>query len=124
MDVNSFIFGEKGQLLLAGAMGGVVRWMTLRDHWSDGLISVAVGGICAAFVAPAALPLLEPYIGSLNIPPESFGSLSGFLIGIGGVAVSGFFIDAWRLRSKLIRRNRDTQQPVDPASPTDPEQPQ
>jgi hypothetical protein len=102
----SFIFGEKGQLLLAGAMGGIVRWMTLRDHWSDGLIAVLVGALCAVFVGPVALPLLQPVIGNLNVPPESIGSLSGFLIGIGGLTVSGLLIDFWRLRRTMLRSDR------------------
>lgn len=98
--------GEKTQLLVAGAVGGVVRWMTLRDHWSDGLISMAVGALSAMYLAPAAVPTLIPVLGNINVAPENVGPLSGFLIGIGGITASGFFIDAWRARRRMAREQR------------------
>lgn len=40
-----FLPSDKFQLLVAGALGGVVRWMTLSDHWTDGLILMVVGAL-------------------------------------------------------------------------------
>lgn len=100
-----WLTGDKGQLLLAGALGGVVRWLTLRDHWSDGLISIVVGAICALYISPLAIPAIAPALGAMNVPPESIHSLSGFLIGIGGITVSGLIMDLWRARKAAIEES-------------------
>jgi hypothetical protein len=98
-----FLFGtDKTQLVVAGALGGLVRWLTLRDHWIDGLIAIIVGAICAAFISPLALPALSPFLGQIGMPPESVNGFSGFLIGVGGISVSGLLLDVWRLRRKMI----------------------
>jgi hypothetical protein len=101
-----FLGGDKAQLLLAGALGGIVRWMTLRDHWTDGLISMVVGALSAMYLAPAAVPALIPWFGKISVAPENVGPLSGFLLGIGGITISGLIIDAWRLYRRFIRQNK------------------
>ncbi len=94
---------DKAQLIVAGALGGLVRWLTLRDHWVDGVVSILVGALSAMYIAPLAVPSLIPVLGNINVAPENVGGLSGFLIGIGGITVSGFFIDAWRLRRRMVK---------------------
>ena len=100
---------DKTQLIIAGALGGLVRWLTLRDHWADGLISIIVGAISSLYLSPLALPALTPFLGNLGMPPESVTGLSGFLLGIGGITASGFFIDVWRARRRFLK-----QQAVEP----------
>lgn len=99
-----WLVGDKAQMVLAGALGGVVRWATLRSHWSDGAIAIVIGAICAVYLSPLALPALAPGLGALSISPESVHGLSGFLIGLGGITVSGFIIDLWRARKALARK--------------------
>lgn len=94
---------ERTQLIVAGALGGLVRWLTLRDHWSDGLISIVVGAICSVYVSPLALPAIEPMLGNIGMPGDSITGLSGFLVGIGGITASGFFIDLWRARRRMLK---------------------
>ena len=101
----SWLAGDKAQMLIAGALGGVVRWLTLRDHWSDGLIAVAVGAICSVYLAPLVTPELVPMFGAINIARDSTNSLSGFIIGIGGITVSGFVMDMWRARRRIGRKD-------------------
>lgn len=96
------------QAAVSGAMGGVVRWLSLREDWRSGLISVTVGAICSVYLGPVALPLIEPVLGKLVVDPASRAGLSGFLIGLGGIAVSGFLIDVWQAR-KLLSRHKDQQ---------------
>ena len=91
-------------LIVAGALGGVVRWLTLRDSWQTGLISIVVGAICALFLSPLALPALVPMLGAIQIPPDSVSGLSGFLIGIGGVTVSGFILDILKFRVAFLKK--------------------
>lgn len=96
--------GDKAQLVLAGALGGVVRWMTLRDHWSDGLIAIFVGAICSVYLSPLALPALTPVLGAIQVAPESVIGVSGFLMGIGGITASGFVLDLWRARRRMLKQ--------------------
>ena len=96
--VSLWILGSKGQAVIAGALGGVVRWLAVRQKWQNGLVSVVVGAICALYLAPLAIPALEPIIGTIVIDPARQAGFSGFIIGMGGVGVVGFFIDFWRAR--------------------------
>jgi hypothetical protein len=50
MEYLQHFFATTGQLLLSGAAGGLVRWTTLKQHWRDGLISVAFGSLLALYV--------------------------------------------------------------------------
>jgi hypothetical protein len=94
--------GEIARLALAGALGGVVRWLTLRDGWVDGMASVIVGAICAVYLGPLVIPALTPVLGGLVVEEAGRSSLSGFLIGAGGTTFSGFLIDAWRVRRRKL----------------------
>jgi len=96
--MNDFSFlTEKGvAVVISGAAGGLVKWITLREKLMDGVASILVGGICAYYLSPLALPAIEPILGRLIIENDAKVGLSGFLIGVGGIAVSGFIIDIWR----------------------------
>ena len=103
----SWLGGDKAQMLIAGALGGVVRWLTLRDHWSDGIISVVVGAICSVYLSPLVTPGLVPMFGAINIARDSTNSLSGFIIGIGGITLSGMVMDLWRARRRQAKAEAD-----------------
>ena len=91
------------KLALAGAAGGIVRWFTIRDRmWPDGIINIVVGMLCAVYLAPVAVPLLGQVVGNVVGDAEQLSGLSGFLIGVGGLTVSGFIIDFWRTRKKIL----------------------
>ncbi len=93
-----------GPLMLAGIAGGVVRWATLRERWPDGLISILVGTLCAVFAGPAAFPLMGWVADVTRMNADSARSLAGFLIGAGGILVSGFIIDIWKERRREFRK--------------------
>lgn len=96
-------WANHGQLVLAGAAGGLVRWLTLKQHWVDGLISVSIGAILAIYIGPYAVGLFAQLVPFVGAPPESAIGLGGFLVGVGGIVVSGFIIDLWHLRRKLLK---------------------
>lgn len=78
-------------LAVAGALGGVVRWLTFKERWQDGLISIVVGAICAVYVTPWTVSLL-------NVPAsEQATNLAAFVTGVGGIGVVGFLIQFWRI---------------------------
>lgn len=108
MDQNfgAWLLSEKAQALVAGALGGVVRWLSLREDLRSGLISIAVGAICSLYLSPLAIPIVEPVLGKFVIDPSSRAGFSGFIMGIGGIAVAGFVIDLWKDRQSFRRGDK------------------
>ena len=109
-DLLVWFFGEKAQVAIAGAAGGLVRWLTLRAHWHDGLISIVAGAICALYLGPLAQPAITAMIGTFVLDPTSRASFSGFIIGLGGVSVAGFVMDVWKSRrwkAEADKKERD-----------------
>lgn len=103
-----WLLTTKATLAIAGAAGGMVRWLTLKESPLQGVVSILVGALCAIYIGPTALTLMNPVLGALGIEDhDSRMQLSGFLIGIGGITVSGFFIDVWNLRRKMLKSGDD-----------------
>ncbi len=96
-DILTWLLSEPGKAALAGALGGIVRWVTLREHWRDGILSLLVGAICAVYLGPLVAPILEPVIGKLAPGGDTVG-FSAFVVGIGGMSISGLLIDVFRAR--------------------------
>lgn len=91
-----WLIGDRGPAIVAGALGGVVRWITLHERTRDGIASIVVGAICASYLTPLVLPALTPVIGSFVGDELNRSGFSGFIIGLAGITVSGFFIDFFR----------------------------
>lgn len=106
-DFLAWLVGEKGQLAVAGALGGLVRWLSLRESRRDGLISVIVGAICALYLGPVAVPVIEQLIGRIVIEPASRAGLSGFIIGLGGIVATGVVLDVWHAWRRRLRGETD-----------------
>lgn len=96
-DLLNWILTEPGKAAFAGALGGVVRWVTLKEKWQDGFLSLIVGSICAVYLGPLVAPILEPVIGKLAPAGDSAG-FSAFVVGIGGISISGLITDIFRAR--------------------------
>ena len=89
-----WLHSDAGQMDLAGAAGGLVRWLTLRESLADGVVSLVVGCICALYLGPLGEPLLAPVIGKIS-PADPVG-FSSFVVGLGGIGFAGFGIDTLR----------------------------
>lgn len=76
----------------AGALGGVVRWVTLRADWREGVGAIIVGSICALYLGPLVEPLLEPVVGAIAPQSDSTG-FSGFIVGLGGISLTGWLLE-------------------------------
>lgn len=105
-DLIAWLFSPEGKAAIAGAAGGIVRWVTLREHWKDGTLSLLVGAICAIYLGPLVAPLLEPVIGKIA-PQSDAAGFSSFVVGLGGISLSGFLIDLIRARRTEIKRGRN-----------------
>jgi hypothetical protein len=94
-DLAAWLHSDAGQMALAGAAGGLVRWLTLRENWRDGAVSLVVGSICALYLGPLAEPLLAPAVGRIAAG-EGAAGFSSFVVGLGGIGFAGFVIETLR----------------------------
>lgn len=92
-DFPNIVFGEKAQVILAGAAGGVVRWLTLRQNWKDGMVAIIVGAICATYISPLAFPILDPMLKVVISDFVQRATFAGFIVGLGGIGLAGFILD-------------------------------
>lgn len=83
---------EPGKAALAGAAGGMMRWITLRSDWREGAAALVGGTICGVYLGPLALSILQPFLSPL-LPFTSLTALAGFAAGAGGIGLTGFIID-------------------------------
>ncbi len=100
---------DKGGAVLAGALGGVVRWITLKERILDGVASIAAGAICAVYLGPVIQPAITPLIGSFVLKESSRMAFGGFVLGLGGITVAGFIIDF--LKSWARKKTADKDDP-------------
>ena len=90
---------------IAGAAGGLVRWLTLKETVRDGATSISVGFISAIYLTPIAVDSLASVLDT-NRPDIIIGA-AGFLVGLSGVALIGALIDLWR--SSILFKNRQAE---------------
>lgn len=88
----SWLASEPAMLAIAGAAGGVVRWITLRNNWKEGLPALIVGAVCAVYLAPFIEPLIATPLNAVA-PDADVTSLAAFITGLGGIGMAGFMID-------------------------------
>lgn len=93
-----FFSDETTRAALAGALGGLVRWLTLRENWKEGGVSITVGAICAVYLGPLALPAVDPLLNNLISDTRAIEGFTTFMVGIGGIGVVGFVLDFWKAR--------------------------
>ncbi|QBR35417.1 hypothetical protein ETW23_03940 [Leisingera sp. NJS201] len=94
-DLAAWLQSDAGAAALAGAAGGLVRWLTLRENWRDGVVSLVVGSICAIYLGPLVEPVLAPVVGKITAGGDAAG-FSSFVVGLGGIGFSGFVIETLR----------------------------
>lgn len=106
-DWHLWVSTDTAKLMLAGAAGGIVRWVTLRQSWREGTASVIVGALCALYLGPIVQPLLDPLIGPIA-PGGDVAGFSSFVVGLGGISLAGMLID---VISRMPRRGQGNGQP-------------
>lgn len=100
----AWLVGPDGKVILAGAAGGLLRWMTLKSNWKDGLIAIGAGGLCAYYLGPLALPAMNAVLGQVVVDESNRQAFSGFIIGVGGIGVTAFILDVWEAVRRKARR--------------------
>ena len=95
------------KLAVAGALGGVVRWLTLKQGWPDNFISITVGAIFAAMGGPFVLHILRPVIDLTSVDAAPVATFSGFVSGLGGIVFAGIIMDVINIRRRLLRKENN-----------------
>ena len=111
---SRFLASGDGRAALAGAAGGLVRWLVMKTHWQDGLVAVLVGGICAVYLNPLAKPLVDAAFGHFVVESASRAGFSGFILGLGGIGITGFVMDV--IRSTLRQKQNEAKRGPDAGS--------
>jgi len=103
----TWLASDPGKAAVAGALGGVVRWITLRRNWKEGAGTLIVGCISAVYLGPIALAMASASTGVQVDPGGRTDDLANFLVGIGGISISGFFIQLFERRKKDLEGKSD-----------------
>lgn len=88
-----WIRSTSGQDVVAGAVGSLVRTITLREGFLQSLRTVAIGAPCAFYGTPIAVVLFRPFMGSAS--ENAIHGFAGFVSGIGGAIIVGWILDTW-----------------------------
>lgn len=91
----SLITGKE-PVIVAGAAGGLVRWVRLKERFLDGCMSVGVGAICALYLSPIMDSVITGWIPSAALTEAQRIGFAGFVIGLLGVGSVGFILDSIR----------------------------
>lgn len=81
------------KVVVAGALGGVVRWRALHESPIQGISSVIIGAISAIYLGPIIVPFFQLFISNFIVDPVSQQTFAGFVIGLTGTTLVGFVID-------------------------------
>ena len=94
--VLTWTAGTAGQIAIAGAAGGAVRWWMSRPglslrHLLTGAGSVITGAVFAQYFAPITLPVLEKWAGPMG---DGGFATAAFAAGLGGMSIAKIMIAA------------------------------
>lgn len=82
--------------IIAGAAGGVVRSISLRQNLRESIATVTVGILCSTYLSAPFAPVLVKWgQGLFPTLPDALGP-SGFIVGFLGIAFTGFIMDIFR----------------------------
>lgn len=91
---------------VAGAAGGVVRTLTPPHGKPWEIIpNVVIGALCAVYLGPVALGMLQSLTG-VEIT-EQGNNLGAFLVGLFGMTLTGFMIDALKIAREKRQETDD-----------------
>lgn len=89
------ISSPPGQVILAGIVGGLIRWITTEKTVRGGLAAMAAGLAAAWYLGPAAAALVSDVF---NVAPDNLGLLGAvaFTVGLGGVSIVALIVATFR----------------------------
>lgn len=98
--IGAWITGEAGRASLAGAAGGLVRWlMSERKRLRDGVVSILAGALMARYATPLMIAIIERHLGPLSGDVEG---TAGFAAGIVGMSIAKLVMGVIEARAKRL----------------------
>jgi hypothetical protein len=86
-DVLAHLTGNPdAKAALAGALGGITRWIVRSEAFREGLAIVSVGAICSWFLWPVGPAILKTLF-KIEVADKEVTHVFGFLIGAGGITL-------------------------------------
>lgn len=93
---------------MSGIAGGMSRWVAAREKfWPAGASSVILGCLAAVFLWPVGRPILEPWLGKLEMDPTTSIMFGGYVTGLMGLTLITFIIDFTQSRTKRGQSDDD-----------------
>lgn len=86
--VVTWLTGEAGRAMIAGAAGGLYRWMMQEKRkLGEGVLAVLGGALASQYLGPVVLAVLRLAGLKLADSPELYLT-SGFLAGLAGMSIA------------------------------------
>lgn len=103
--IFAWLVGEGGRVVIAGAAGGLIRWiMDERRRWRDGIVAVTTGVIFANYATPVGLILLNNWFGPLDAANAQIRDSAAFAMGIGGMTVGKLIMAMFEKHAANLRK--------------------
>lgn len=83
------------QILLAGLIGGVLRWLTTEKGWRGGLASIFSGLAAAWYLGPPTAALVSDVFAVSPDNPQLVAGVA-FVVGIGGISIIALIVSVFR----------------------------
>lgn len=94
---------ERFSLPIAGALGGIIRWVSLQSPWRAGIGHVAIGAIIGNYFGPAVFIVLQQPAATMGMLPADAAALGAHVAGAFGpniYTVPTDFFRGWRQAMK------------------------
>jgi hypothetical protein len=90
-----FFTSMPGQILMAGLVGGILRWLTTEKTWKGGVASLLAGLASAWYIAP---PLAAYLAADLPVGPKNVElvAVCAFFAGVGGISLVALIVNISR----------------------------
>lgn len=94
---------EAGRAVIAGAAGGLYRWMmSERRRLRDGVVAVMSGALSASYLGPVVLALLRKAGLTLTDGPDLYLT-AGFLSGLAGMSLAKLAVAIMEAQARRLR---------------------
>lgn len=98
------------QIIMAGGLGGVIRWWSLGAHWKHGIGHIGAGAIAGTYLSGLVFALLRPLADLSIIQPQDAQLLGAHIAGVVGINVYTIptdFLKAWRVHQTPSEKDTD-----------------
>lgn len=101
METLDLITAILGVPLVAGALGGAIRWVHLKEGWLQGIGSVLTGSLVGNFFWAMASRWLDGLAEASQMDPAAARGAGAFFVGLVAVWVVQYVIDFGRRKTEL-----------------------